>query len=212
MTATDTFGNTSELSTNFSLTPSPLIIVAYSPVNLKVLNPVADSIGKDGAGTYFNTIGDNATYDEIVNDSINIANPILGEYIIIVIPEDDAPPGAIYSIGIRIDGSTQCILVENANVPAAGTTDTLDYFVLEGYHYINGDVNRDTDLNLLDILCLIDCLYGDQGEDQCCPEPREAGDANCDQMLNLIDILYVISNLYDDPAGPEPCNWESFGK
>lgn len=195
---------TSEMSVNHVLFPAPLIIVAYSPVNLQVIDPVGDSIGKDQYGTLTQSITD-ATYDEAPNDSITITFPLEGTYTIIVITEDGAPPGSTYGIGIRIDGSTQCILVENAIAPAAEIADTLGYEVMEGYHYKNGDANDDFGLNLLDILCIIDCLYGEDDEDQCCPEPTGAGDANCDLTLNLIDILYLIDHLYGVPPGQPPC-------
>ncbi len=193
---------TSKMSYNYTLFTAPLIIVAYSPVNLKIIDPVGDSVGKDASGVFFNSIGD-ATYDESPNDSVTIFYPLEGTYIIIVVTEDGAPPGSTYGIGIRIDGSTQCILIENANAPVAGEADTLDYLVEEGYHYENGDATGDKIYNLLDILLIIDCLYG-TGEVSC-PDPYLSGDANCDRLLNLIDILYLIDYIYGVPPGPPPC-------
>ena len=78
----DNLGNTSEFSPNFDLVPTPLIIVGYSPINLQVIDPAGDSIGKLSDDTYFNTIGTNATYEDIVHDSITVQNPLNGEYII----------------------------------------------------------------------------------------------------------------------------------
>ena len=201
-TASDVDGNTSEFSANIVLDQAPLIIVGYSPINFKIIDPVGDSIGKTEDGTPFNTIGD-ATYDEAPNDSVNIAYPLDGDYTIIVLPEIGAPSGAVYSVGIRIDGSLECIQVENADVPASGTADTIGYVVEESYHYENGDANGDNTYNLLDILLLIDCIYG-TGE-VTCPDPYFSGDANCDRVLNLIDILYLIDHVYGDPPGPAPC-------
>ncbi len=206
-TCTDTMGNTSEFSPNFNLIPTPLIIVGYSPINIEVINPAGDSIGKLSDNTPFNTIGSNATYDDNVHDSITINYPIEGDYIIIIRPQGDPPLGALYSIGITIDGSLQAIVADNADVPASGTADTIGYIVAEGYHYMNGDASRDSNVNLIDILYLIAYLYDEPAGPA--PDPILAGDANCDQALNLIDILYLISNLYDDPPGPEPCHWES---
>jgi hypothetical protein len=202
MTATADGGSTSEFSENLSLIQVPLIIVAYSPVNLMVFDPAGDSIGKDPFGLIGQSITD-ATYDEVLNDSINIRYPLEGEYMIIVIPENDAPPEAVYSIGIRIDGSTQCILVEEADVPSSDEPDTVVYVVEEGYHYENGDASGDKIINLIDILLLIDCLYG-TGE-VTCPDPYLSGDANCDRILNLLDILYLIAYRYNTPPGPPPC-------
>ncbi len=202
-TATDTFGNTSEFAPNFDLVPTPLIIVGYSPINLQVIDPAGDSIGKLSDETYFNTIGPNATYEDIVHDSITIQYPLEGEYIIIVHPQGDPPPGELYSIGIRIDGSLQAIIVENADVPASGTADTLGYEVIESYHFNNGDASRDDAINLIDILYLIAYLYDDPPGPA--PYPLTAGDANCDGLINLIDILYLIDHLYNNPPGPAPC-------
>ncbi len=202
-TATDTLGNTSEFAPNFNLVPTPLIIVGYSPINLQVIDPASDSIGKLSDNTFFNTIGSNATYEDIVHDSITIQYPLEGNYIIIVHPQGDPPPGSLYGIGIRIDGSLQAIIVENADVPASGTADTLGYEVIESYHFNNGDASRDDTVNLIDILYLIAYLYSDPPGPE--PYPITAGDTNCDRLVNLVDILYLIDHLYNDPPGPAPC-------
>lgn len=61
---------------------------------------------------------------------------------------------------------------------------------------ICGDTNNDYDLNLLDILYLIDNIYGNPpGPD---PVPFETGDVNSDQTLNLLDILAMIDNIYGE--------------
>jgi len=61
-----------------------------------------------------------------------------------------------------------------------------------------GDANGDWEVNLLDILALIDCLYGEGY----CPEPTIANDVNGDCNVNLLDVLYLISYLYGNPPGP----------
>jgi len=68
--------------------------------------------------------------------------------------------------------------------------------------YICGDANGDADINLLDILYLIDYLYGSPAGDP--PDPMESGDANADGDCNLLDVLYLIDHLYGSPAGPAP--------
>ena len=202
-TATDVTGNTSEFAENIELTPAPLIIVGYSPINLQIFDPVGDSIGKTPDGTDFQSI-DPASYTEITNDSVHIDYPLPGDYEIIVVPENGAPPDAVYSIGIRLDGSLQCIVIEDAEVPADGQADTLGYEVMECYHYLNGDATRDDALNLLDILHLIEYIYGSPPGPV--PYPAGSGDANCDLALNLLDILYLIDHLYGNPLGPPPCD------
>jgi len=68
--------------------------------------------------------------------------------------------------------------------------------------YICGDANRDYNINLLDILYLIDYIYGSPPGPT--PDPPESGDANGDDEINLLDILYLIDYIYGDPAGPPP--------
>jgi len=63
-----------------------------------------------------------------------------------------------------------------------------------------GDANDDWEVNLLDILALIDCLYGEGN----CPEPVIASDVNGDCNVNLLDVLYLISYLYGNPPGAAP--------
>ncbi len=64
---------------------------------------------------------------------------------------------------------------------------------------MSGDVDYSGSLNLIDILFLIDAIYGD-GPD---PTPVAMGDVNCDGNLNLLDILYLIDTIYGE--GDDPC-------
>ncbi len=70
------------------------------------------------------------------------------------------------------------------------------------FSFVCGDVNADTFINLVDILYLIDNLYGQPPGPV--PNPPESGDVNGDSFLNLIDILYLIDFLYGKPPGPNP--------
>jgi len=63
-----------------------------------------------------------------------------------------------------------------------------------------GDASGDWEVNLLDILALIDCLYGEGY----CPDPVIASDVNGDCSVNLLDVLYLISYLYGNPPGSAP--------
>ncbi len=69
-------------------------------------------------------------------------------------------------------------------------------------HYVCGDANGDEAINLLDILFLIDYVYGDPPG--VAPDPIESGDPNADGNVNLLDLLYIIDYLYGSPLGPEP--------
>jgi len=197
-TFTDTLGNTSEFSENFMLIPSPFIVVAYSPVNLKITDPNGFYIGKDAFGTLDQTLFP-ATYDEIINDSITIPNPIDGQYLIEVIAEDGTPPGETYSMGIQIDGSAQCVIILNATVPITGTVDTTFVDTDEYGFYENGDANGNAAINILDVTFLINYLY----KSGPAPIPESAGDANCSGSINILDATYLINYLYK--SGPPPC-------
>ncbi len=200
-TATDILGNTSEFCENFVAISAPLIIVAYSPVNLTVTDPDGGVIGRDAFGNLTQTISP-ASYTEIVNDSIHINFPIFGEYIIDVVLEDGADPEAVYTIGIRIDGTEQCIVVAEAQVPANGVVTSYTYEVEEGYHYLNGDCDRNGVINILDIVYLINCKF----KGGTCPEPPEVGDTNCNLLVNILDIVYLVN--YKFKGGPAPCEFD----
>lgn len=68
--------------------------------------------------------------------------------------------------------------------------------------FLCGDVNVDQNVNLIDILYLIDNLYGNPPGPA--PVPEQSGDVNSDGNINLIDILYLIDFLYGLPPGPNP--------
>jgi hypothetical protein len=179
----------------------PLTIVAYSPVNLKITDPVGDYIARDPYDVLTQTIFPADYFENPPNyiDSVIIYFPIEGDYIIEVVAEDDPPPGATYTIGIRIDGTEQAIMTLEADVPAAGMVDSIIYVVEEEWHFINGDANDNGLVNIQDITFLINYLYK-QGT---APYPVIAGDANCDGTVNIKDITYLINYLYKQ--GPAPC-------
>ena len=63
---------------------------------------------------------------------------------------------------------------------------------------VRGDVTRDGDLNICDVIYLINYLF----KDAPLPEPLLAGDTNCDGTLELEDVIYLIDFLFK--GGPEP--------
>lgn len=226
-TATDTLGNTSEFCQNYTLTPGPLIIIAYSRVhkrslhstgfgkdappsdnwvNLKVSDSLGFFIGKDPYGNLSQTLFPASYNDDATGiDSITIPRPILGEFMIEVVAQDSVQPPAdttlkpTYTIGVRIDGTDQAILILNSNIPASGVVDTFYYNVEEGYHFINGDANGSDIINALDVTYLINDLYKHGPK----PYPLVSGDANCNGITNILDITYLINYLYKH--GPAPC-------
>ncbi|MCP4567496.1 MAG: hypothetical protein GY841_07950 [FCB group bacterium] len=199
-TATDTLGNTSEFSENFALIPSPLIVVAYSPVNIIVINPNLLEFGKESNGDLIEEYP--GEYHETPNDSVVIKNPIPGTYEVRIVAEDGAPSGATYSAIIKVDGSQQATLAVDQDVPADGALTSFEYDVEEGYHYLNGDANRDEALNVGDAVFLINYVF----KNGPAPEPLEAGEANCDLAINVGDAVYMINYVFK--SGPVPCYFE----
>ncbi len=181
----------------------PLVVTAYSPVNLKVTDPAGFYIGKNANNVLSQTLFPANYYDNMgpnAIDSVVIYMPIAGPYTIEIIPEAGATPGALYAVGIRIDGSEQSMLAVNATVPPPGNIDTLNYTVEAGGAFLNGDASRNGVVNVLDITFLISYLY----KHGPAPDPLAAGDANCNELVNVLDITYLINYLYK--GGPIPCS------
>ncbi|UCD94194.1 MAG: hypothetical protein JSU69_10585 [Candidatus Zixiibacteriota bacterium] len=210
-TATDSAGNTSEFGQDFILIPGPLVITAYwtgDAVNMIITDPEGYFIGKDSLPELDQTLYP-ATYTENpTNDRVTIPRPKSGKYSIKVYSEkvmkdawsgDDSKAGT-YSLGIRLDGSFETVISNNAVPPPSGSPpDETDYDVEEGYHYLNGDADGSQNLNLLDATFLINYLYKNGPE----PDPLDRADSNCDEAINLLDVTYLINYLYKN--GPEPC-------
>ncbi|MCP4567497.1 MAG: hypothetical protein GY841_07955 [FCB group bacterium] len=199
-TATDPQGNTSEFCENFGLIPSPLTVVAYSPINIIVVNPNLLEFGKESNGDPIEEYP--GEYFEVPHDSVVIPNPIPGKYEVRIVAEDGAPSGATYSAIIKVDGTQQATLAVDQDVPSDGALSTFEYDVEEGYHYLNGDANRDETLNVGDAVFLINYVF----KNGPAPEPLEAGEANCDLAINVGDAVYMINYVFK--SGPVPCYFE----
>lgn len=196
----DTPWVTSEFSRNFNLTPSPLIIVAYSPVNIIVTDPLGRRFGLDAFGTPITEIP-GGEYSELPNDSVVIPKPIVGEYLIGFVTEDDAPQGSTFSAIIRVDGTAQLVLAAEQQVPQPGVTATYPYEVEEGFHYLNGDGNDDERLNVADAVFIINYVF----KGGPAPNPLLSGDANCDHAVNVADAVKIINRVFK--SGPAPCTF-----
>jgi len=197
-TDTDSLGSTSEFSYNFSLTPAPLIVVAYSPVNIILTDPNGLRFGKDSLGSDITDIPD-GHYFITPNDSVVIDHPIAGTYIVQFVTEVGIPVGATYSAIIQIDGTQQLIIAADKLCPASGKVDTSTYMVEEGFHYKNGDGNRDNTINIGDAVFVVNYVF----KGGPAPDPKLAGDANCDRVVNIGDAVYVINYIFK--GGPAPC-------
>jgi hypothetical protein len=194
-------GNTSEFSENFTLTPAPLIVVAYSPVNIIITDPLHRQFGKDSLGNLITGIPD-GWYSDPPDDSVVIAYPIMGGYIIDFVAEAGAPAGSTYSSIIRVDGTQQVTIVADDLIPSSGTTASFNYDLEEGYHYVNGDANRDGAPNVGDAVFLINFVFKSGPG----PDPLGAGDANCDHDVNVGDAVKIINYVFK--SGEPPCYFE----
>jgi len=112
-----------------------------------------------------------------------------------------------------ISNPDTCIEVGIYDTPGSAR----DLFVLNGYVYIAdsssmqvlkfatqlcGDADNDGNVNLIDVLYLIDHLYGTPPGEP--PMHWDVADVNNDGNIDLLDILYLIDFLYGIPSGTEP--------
>lgn len=183
------------------LFPMPLIVVAYGPVNILIEDPLGLQYGKDSTGFLYTEISP-ADYVELGDrDSCVIFEPLLGEYTISF--SKALPKGSMidyYAAIIKIDGTQETTVVAEDNVEKASRAMFVyTYRVEEGYHYINGDANRDESVNVGDAVYVINYVF----KSGPAPYPIEAGDANCDHNTNVGDAVYIINFVFK--SGNKPC-------
>jgi hypothetical protein len=212
--ATDTLGNTSELSSNFKLLPRPLIVVAYTydpakggflpqnGINIIVEDPNGDLFGRDPDNVPIDEIPGDQYYFDTPNDSVIIPEPIVGDYIINFIAENGSSTGSLYAGIIKIDGSLECTIIINDDIPSTGQMESLTYTYDEEGHYTNGDANGDGDCNVGDAVFVINYVF--KGGPP--PVPELSADANCDGTSNVGDAVYVINFVFK--GGDPPCYFE----
>jgi len=176
----------------------PMVVVAFSPVNIIITDPDGLQFGKDAFGDPIDEMT-GATYYEDPHDSIVIDEPKIGDYEISFVTEDGTPEGATFSSIIKIDGLQENTIYVDADAPDAGVLTSFDYTVDESSAYVNGDANRDETINLEDAVFLIEYVF----RGGAAPNPEPAGDTNCDGVLNLEDAVYLINYIFK--GGPPPC-------
>jgi hypothetical protein len=174
-----------------------LTIIAFSPVDLIVIDPIGDSIS-----LWFNSIS-NATYDTTTDynqdgdkdDIVTIPDRLVGEYIIEVVAE----PGGSgdYELGIRIDGGAPAMLTMPGGNPCPGPGE-VDTFSYNAPWYKTGDANGDWIVDVGDVVYLINYLY----RGGISPEPVESGDATYEGFVDVGDVVYLINYLFR--SGPAP--------
>jgi len=175
-----------------------LRIIAFSPVDLIVTDPIGDSVS-----LWFNTIL-SAFYDTTQDydldgdkdDIVTIPNRLVGDYLIEVVAE---PGGSgTYELGIRIDGGAPAMLTMPGGAPCPGPGE-IDTFNYSAPWYKTGDVNGDWNVDVGDVVYLINYLY----KGGVSPEPVESGDATCEGFVDVGDVVYLINYLFK--GGPPPC-------
>jgi len=215
-TATDSLGNTSEMSENFTLFPKPMIVTAYvydptkgtylpqNGVNIIVEDPNGDRFGRDSLNVTIDEIpGDQYYAEGPSEDTVIIPDPIEGEYTVHIVGESGSETGTSYAAIIKTDG-LQCAIVIDADTPASGTFDSYGYTYDEtwDYDYVYGDANGDAVCNVADAVYIINYVF--KGGPP--PDPEGSGDADCDTTINVADAVYIINYVFK--GGPEPCTVE----
>ena len=174
-----------------------LRVIAFSPVDLIVTDPIGDSIS-----LWFNTIPD-ASYDTTQDydldgdkdDIVTIPHRLVGDYIIEVVAE---PGGSgTYDLGIRIDGGAPAMLTMPGGnpCPVPAEADTFNY---NAPWYKTGDANGDWNLDIGDVVYIINYLF----KGGVSPDPLGSGDSNCDSLIDIGDVVYLINYLFK--SGPPP--------
>jgi uncharacterized delta-60 repeat protein len=174
-----------------------LRIIAFSPVDLIVKDPIGDSIS-----LWYNTIPA-ATYDTTQDynhdgdkdDIVTIPDRLVGVYQIEVVTE----PGGSgnYELGIRIDGGAPSMLTMPGGNPCPGPGE-VDTFTYNAPWYKSGDANGDWMVDVGDVVYLINYLY----KSGSVPDPLVSGDATCNGYVDVGDVVFLINYLFK--GGPAP--------
>ncbi len=181
--------------------PIPLIIIMYMDpdnlVNMLIEDPLGRLLGYDELGEYHQEIPTGFYYQPLNTDSAFILEPLQGEYIISFYQQPLKRLATSYSAIIKTDGTLDAVVAENES--ADKQLYTYYYRVEEGYHYKNGDANRDETINVGDAVHIVNYIF--RGGDE--PYPIYAGDANCDKTVNIADAVYLINFIFR--GGNKPC-------
>jgi hypothetical protein len=182
-----------------------LYFKAYSPVDLIVTDPVKDSIGVNFntiPGAFYDTTQD-LDNDGDRDDRVIIPNPIMGEYMVRVVP--DSGGSGNYTLAVKLDGNEDRVMKANAPCPGPGQVDTVVYTVPE---YLHGDANRDGKKTVSDVVFLINYLF----KGGPAPDPVDLGDVNfCKENPpvqpgnpTVSDVVYLVNYLFK--GGVAPCS------
>lgn len=186
------------------LQPKPMVVVMFmepsNTVNMLIIDPLARRLGFDENGVFYNEIP-GGTYDQgydYPTDSAVIPEPTEGQFIIQFYQQALKNPITEYSAIIKIDGSLNAVAVDGATADKQALYE-YTYNVEQGYHYLNGDANRDETVNVGDAVFIINYVFKGGPASY----PIYASDANCDQSVNIGDTVYLINYIFK--GGNKPC-------
>ena len=198
-------GKTGIVPTLLGFGPTPLIIQAFSPVDLIVTDPAGDSIGVS-----FNTIGD-ANYS-IPNDSVYIDSVLPGDYKIKVVRDTlDQSGDTTYTIEARIDGTDNIVVASDETVPPVGQS--VAYELPVGTVICPakpGDDNASGTYTLSDPIAIVNYIFNKPGWPACASNSNFCwlsellcrGDWNGSQSVALDDVIRAVNYIFNKPGGP----------
>jgi hypothetical protein len=189
--------------------PMPIMVVTWGDVNVIITDPSGLQYGLNEYGVPIEEIPTGFYYNTPDHDSAVIHEPILGPYIITFVEDltkgGDKAPVDLYAGIIKTDGTQSATVVAGDMSKGREELYVYDYNIEEGYHYLNGDANRDEDVNVGDAVFLINYVF----KNGPAPYPELAGDANCDHDTNIGDAVYIINFVFK--GGNKPCCCELCG-
>ena len=79
-----------------------------------------------------------------------------------------------------------------------GSGTDYDWATIKYVQFLRGDVNKDRDVTISDVVYLINYLF----KGGPAPDPIQSGDVNCDGTVTISDVVYLINYLFR--GGPAP--------
>ncbi len=186
------------------LQPKPMVVIMYMQpsnlVNMLIIDPVGRRLGFDEFGIFYNEIPDGYYIEKFdpPTDSAVIPEPLEGEFIIQFYQQAFAKMITYYSAIIKTDGTLEAVIADNETAEKQALYEYF-YRVEEGYHYKNGDANRDETVNVADAVFIINYVFKGGPASY----PIYASDANCDKDVNVSDAVYLINYVFK--GGNKPC-------